>query len=82
MAELSAETAQVAGYTRDRSFYASRPGGGGVKVHRESTTAPGMAACNTRWVLLHLDSKWDVAATRRDCPSILCRRCFPPGERR
>ncbi len=74
------EIAPELGYTRDRSFYASRPTGGSIKVHRESTAAPGMAACNTRKIMLYTDSAWDIEETRREHPYMLCRRCYPPEQ--
>jgi len=65
------------GYIRDRSFYVSRPSGGRIKVHRESEREPGMAACDTHFILLQMDNAWDVERTKLERSSILCRRCWP-----
>ncbi len=80
MTEPTTEIAPEFGYTRDRSFYASRPTGGSIKVHRESPSEPGMAACNTHKILLYMESAWDVAKTRAEHPHMLCCRCYPPEQ--
>ena len=76
----SAEKDAPVGYVRDRSFYSSRPSGAHVpKIHRESVTRPGMAACDTSYGLLDTDrpiALLDDAAQR----TRWCLRCFPVGQ--
>lgn len=78
--ELRDELARVDGYSRDRSFYESRPNGVPTKVHRESSTAPEMAACDTTWILLNMDMVWDVVRLQSEQSSLLCRRCWPDAD--
>lgn len=69
----SAEKDALVGYRRDRSFYASRPSGAySPAVHRDSAAHPGMAACDTRLILLDTDHPVRL----QDAPR-LCLRCFP-----
>lgn len=76
----SAEKDAPVGYVRDRSFYPSRPSGSHApKIHRESVTRRGMAACDTSYVLLDTDrpiALVDDAAQR----ARWCLRCFPVGQ--
>lgn len=67
------------GYTRDRSFYASRPSDLYTpRIHRLSVTRTGMAMCDTRFILLDTERPiplLDDAAQKLRW----CLRCFPPG---
>lgn len=73
MSEHNAEKDAPVGYRRDRSFYdGSRPSNTPKKVHREALDRRGMAACDTRRILLDTDAgKVEVTDLNR------CRRCFP-----
>lgn len=73
----SAEIDGLVGYSRDRSFYRSRPGSHPTKVHRESDAVPEMAACDTSFILLNMDMSWDVARLQSEGSTLLCRRCWP-----
>lgn len=68
---------EVTVYPRDRAFYTSRPNDIPKRLHRDSAKVPGMAACDTRGILLNTELEQAVFI---DHP-LLCRRCFPGGAR-
>lgn len=75
---MSEPSPLVTVFPRDRSFYRSRPNNTPKRLHRDSAERPGMAACDTRFILLDTDGERAVPPEH----PLLCRRCFRSKEAR